>query len=130
MQTYIDYPEYRTLISKELTPEHFDNKQFKEIIIQFFNNNIDNMDTFIDNIEANDIKQLLMKLVVKEKEDISSSALKGCIMKLKEKYRFREKKVIYHKLQEDNLSLKDINSLLLDFHKLNKDYRKEGSFDG
>lgn len=129
LKAYIDNSEYRSLIIDTIEPEYFDNNQFKKIYQIFFNSN-DNVDidNLIDKINDENLKQELMELVVKEQIDLSSSNLQGCMMKMLEKYRFREKIRIYQKLQQNDLPLKELNKLLIDFQKLNKDHGKEGTY--
>jgi DNA primase len=128
LKVYIDYPEYRAKISENLTYEHFFNNLYRKVFRLLSNNKINNIDSFIDNIEDDKIKQLLMKLVVNEKKDIPYSTLRNWILKLKEKYRFQEKKRLYNELQQNDLTLESLNRFLVNFQRLNKDHREEGSF--
>ncbi len=127
IKIYIDYPEYRPLIKNNINLDYLLSKKAKKIIKKLFllsqNENINNLLSKFDN---ENIKDIMMKLIVEEKIEIDEAMIKGYLNKLIENYRYRYKFYLYQKLQNKELDLQELNSILFTYQKLFCEEKKGG----
>ncbi|MGM0437222.1 MAG: DNA primase [Bacillota bacterium] len=119
LKTYIDYPEYRSYIKDNVQKDYFTNKETKEIWRKLFTlKSNDKINKLFSELENEQIENLFMKLTVEEKSEINRPMLKAYLNQFKENYKYRFKYKIYKKLQKNDISLKDLNSILISYQKL------------
>ena len=127
IKIYVDYPEYRPLIKNNISLDYLLSKKAKKIMKKLFllsqNENINNLISEFDN---ENIKDIMMKLIVEEKIEIDEAMIKGYLNKLLENYRYRYKFYLYKKLQNKELDLKELNSILFSYQKLFCEEKKGG----
>ena len=119
IKAYIDYPEYRVFIKNNVQKKHFINKITKKIwskLISLEKNQ--NINKLFSEVENEKLKNIFMKLTVAEKSEIDKPMLKAYLSQLKKNYRYRYKFQLYKKLQKTDISLENLNSILISYQKL------------
>ena len=119
LKVFIDYPKYRSFIKDNVKEDYFTNKLTKNMWKKLFAiDNKQTIDRSFSKLNDEKLKNLFMKLKVQEKSEIDKTRLKAYLNQLKENYKYRYKYKLYKKLQNDNISLKNLNSILISYQKL------------
>ncbi|MFW6238653.1 MAG: hypothetical protein ACOC5A_05425, partial [Halanaerobiales bacterium] len=119
LKTFLEYPEYRELIHKNLKPSDFSAAGSE--LLAFLLDNVDKNIKYIINNELEDkkLKHKLSALLVREKKGVNESSLEDWIEKIKENNRFRKKAKLYRKLQElEDPELHKLNQALYAFYSI------------
>ncbi len=121
LKSYIDYPEYRDFIKEKVNKDYFFDNITQEIWEKLKSLKFEKTpDEVFLQLENNSVKKLYMKLKVEEKSDINKSILKAYLHQFEENYRYRYKFNLYKKLQKENISLMDLNDILISYQNLFK----------
>jgi len=121
LKSYIDYPEYRDLIKEIVNKDYFFNKTTQKIWEKLKSLKFEKKsDEVFLQLENDSIKKLYMKLKVEEKIDINKSILKAYLHQFEENYRYRYKFNLYKNLQKENITLMDLNNILISYQNLFK----------
>ncbi|MGM0409500.1 MAG: DNA primase [Bacillota bacterium] len=129
IKAFIDYPKYRNFIKKNLSKKYFFTKNSKKLIKYLYNLNKEKtINDILNQIEDEEIKKLFMKLIVSEKSEIDKAILEGYIKNLIENYQFRYKFYLYKKLQNSDINLATLNSILSNYQELI--FNERGDRDG
>ncbi|HKL75850.1 MAG TPA: DNA primase [Halanaerobiales bacterium] len=121
LKSYIDYPEYRDFIKEKVNKDYFFDNITQEIWEKLKSLKFEKTpDEVFLQLENNSVKKLYMKLKVEEKSDINKSILKAYLHQFEENYRYRYKFNLYKKLQKENISLMDLNEILISYQNLFK----------
>jgi len=127
LKVYIDDPEFRDIIQKNIKIEHFTGLN-KKAAKWLFCNNIGNISSGVDTIKDSETKDFLLSLTVKEdfNQEISLSSLKNWLSKLKNNILNKYKQKIYNKLSKnDFINLETLNNLLTNYKKIISQERGE-----
>lgn len=121
LKFYIDYPEFRDFIKEKINKDYFFNNITQQIWEKLTSVEFEKKpdEVFLE-LENNDIKKIYMKLKVEEKIDINKSILKAYLQQFEENYQYRYKFKLYKNLQNENISLIDLNKILISYQRLYK----------
>ena len=121
LKFYIDYPEFRDFIKEKINKDYFFNNITQQIWEKINSVEFEKKpdEVFLE-LENNDIKKIYMKLKVEEKIDINKSILKAYLQQFEENYQYRYKFKLYKNLQNENISLVDLNKILISYQRLYK----------